>query len=141
MSGAKNNHGVAPEPVALHRRSKRSLLWEACRVPWTPELFSAPALAQIRERLRRQELDVVPYFDGFLTGEIDALIQSFGGPVTGASMNPARSLGPALVSGTWTDFWIYLAGPVMGAALGAVAYQLVRGTSPPVPPPRASIET
>jgi MIP family channel proteins len=51
----------------------------------------------------------------------------FGGPVTGASMNPARSLGPALASGTWTDFWIYIAGPVAGAALGASAYQLVRG--------------
>ena len=55
---------------------------------------------------------------------LDAL---FGGPVTGASMNPARSLGPALASGEWTDFWIYLAGPFVGAALGAFAYQLVRG--------------
>jgi aquaporin NIP len=51
----------------------------------------------------------------------------FGGPVTGASMNPARSLGPALASGTWTDFWVYLAGPIAGAAVGAFAYQLVRG--------------
>jgi aquaporin NIP len=55
---------------------------------------------------------------------LDAL---FGGPVTGASMNPARSLGPALVAGEWTDFWIYLVGPVCGAALGAFAYQIVRG--------------
>ena len=55
---------------------------------------------------------------------LDAL---FGGPVTGASMNPARSLGPALVAGEWTDFWVYLAGPVAGAAVGALAYQLVRG--------------
>jgi aquaporin NIP len=54
----------------------------------------------------------------------------FGGPVTGASMNPARSLGPALVSGTWTDFWVYVVGPVVGAALGAFAYQFVRGEQP-----------
>ena len=61
---------------------------------------------------------------------LDAL---FGGPVTGASMNPARSFGPALVSGEWRDFWVYVAGPVAGAALGAFAYQLVRGAARPVP--------
>ncbi|HMJ97394.1 MAG TPA: MIP family channel protein [Thermoleophilaceae bacterium] len=54
----------------------------------------------------------------------------FGGLVTGASMNPARSLGPALASGTWTDFWVYLAGPILGAAVGALAYQAVRGGQP-----------
>ena len=55
---------------------------------------------------------------------LDAL---FGGPVTGASMNPARSIGPALASNTFDDLWIYIVGPVVGAALGALAYQLVRG--------------
>jgi MIP family channel proteins len=55
---------------------------------------------------------------------LDAL---FGGPVTGASMNPARSLGPAVAAGEWADLWIYLTAPVAGASLGAVAYQLVRG--------------
>lgn len=55
---------------------------------------------------------------------LDAL---FGGPVTGASMNPARSLGPALVSGELHDLWLYLLAPPLGAALGALAYQLVRG--------------
>jgi len=55
---------------------------------------------------------------------LDAL---FGGPITGASMNPARSFGPAFVSGTWSSFWVYLIGPVIGAAMGVFAYELVRG--------------
>ncbi|HMI81161.1 MAG TPA: aquaporin [Solirubrobacterales bacterium] len=58
---------------------------------------------------------------------LDAL---FGGPVTGASMNPARSLGPALASGEVHDLWLYLLAPPLGAALGALAYQLVRGEHP-----------
>lgn len=61
---------------------------------------------------------------------LDAL---FGGPVTGASMNPARSLGPALVSGELHDLWLYLLAPPLGAALGALAYQLVRGEHPGEP--------
>ena len=61
---------------------------------------------------------------------LDAL---FGGPVTGASMNPARSLGPALISGHLHDLWIYLAAPLLGAALGALAYQVVRGQRPAQP--------
>jgi aquaporin NIP len=50
-----------------------------------------------------------------------------GGPVSGASLNPARSLGPALVSGTTDALWIYLSAPFVGAAAGGLAYQLVRG--------------
>jgi MIP family channel proteins len=49
------------------------------------------------------------------------------GPLTGASLNTARSFGPALASGQWHDFWIYVAGPLLGAPVGAVTYQFVRG--------------
>jgi len=51
----------------------------------------------------------------------------FGGPITGASMNPARSLAPALVSGNLHALWLYIAAPLAGAALGGLAYQFVRG--------------
>jgi aquaporin NIP len=74
-------------------------------------------------------------------GATIALDALFGGPLTGASMNPARSFAPALVSGQWRDFWIYLAGPLLGAPLGAFAYQFVRGEHPRRSPAPAPEET
>jgi aquaporin NIP len=51
----------------------------------------------------------------------------FGGPISGASMNPARSIGPALVSGNLHALWLYIVAPICGATLAALAYQFVRG--------------
>lgn len=48
------------------------------------------------------------------------------GPISGASMNPARSLGPALIAGVGTDQWVYLVAPVIGAAVGGFIYQQIR---------------
>jgi MIP family channel proteins len=58
-----------------------------------------------------------------------ALDAMFGGPISGASMNPMRSTGPALVSGDLHSLWIYVLAPPLGTAVGALAYQLVRGES------------
>jgi aquaporin NIP len=55
-----------------------------------------------------------------------ALAATFAGPIAGASMNPARSFGPALVSNDWSAWWVYWVGPILGALLGAAAYQIVR---------------
>lgn len=51
----------------------------------------------------------------------------FGGPISGASMKPARSIGPALVSGNLHALWLYIVAPICGATLAALAYQFVRG--------------
>ena len=50
----------------------------------------------------------------------------FGGPISGASMNPARSIGPAIVSGDLHALWLYIVAPICGAAIGALTYQFVR---------------
>jgi MIP family channel proteins len=63
---------------------------------------------------------------GVAIGGAVALGSLWGGPVSGASMNPARSFGPALVSGVWTDHWIYWAGPIAGAVAGAWAYRRIQ---------------
>jgi len=64
---------------------------------------------------------------GVAIGGTVALASMFAGPLTGASMNPARSLGPALLSGELQSLWLYFAAPVLGAVLGAKSYQFMRG--------------
>jgi len=64
-----------------------------------------------------------PHVAGIAIGGALGLAVMVFGPATGAGLNPARWLGPALASGTYGDFWIYLAGPVIGAIAAAFGYR------------------
>ena len=65
---------------------------------------------------------------GLAIGGVVALEALFAGPICGASMNPARSLGPALVSGQVSGLWIYLLAPILGAVVAVGACRCVRET-------------
>jgi aquaporin Z len=60
-------------------------------------------------------------------GATVALLGLFASPISGASMNPARSLGPDIVGWDFTGWWVYVAGPVAGAAIAVVIISLLRG--------------
>lgn len=62
---------------------------------------------------------------GIAVGAVVALEAMFGGPISGASMNPVRSLAPALVSGNMADLWIYILAPTLGAATAVLGCRCV----------------
>jgi len=70
---------------------------------------------------------VVGHNAALAVGGMIALDGLFAAPISGASMNPARSLGPAVVSGQLGDLWIYLVGPILGAVIAVGTAWLLRG--------------
>jgi MIP family channel proteins len=72
-----------------------------------------------------------PHVAGMAIGLAVGVGALVAGPLTGGSMNPARSLGPALVAGDLGHAWLYVVAPVLGAAAAMAAYGLLRGGSPP----------
>jgi MIP family channel proteins len=60
---------------------------------------------------------------GLTIGLIISIDVFTGGPITGAAMNPARAFGPELVSGHWSNAWIYYVGPALGGLIAALGYE------------------
>lgn len=70
---------------------------------------------------------------GIAIGATVGLEALFAGPICGASMNPARSFGPALVSGRLSEIWIYLMAPTLGALLAIPLHRILHPPHPPTP--------
>jgi aquaporin NIP len=65
-------------------------------------------------------------FAGIAIGGVVLLEAMFAGPVSGASMNPARSIGPAIVAGELKQLWIYITAPVLGAITATIVHKILR---------------
>lgn len=69
---------------------------------------------------------VTPGFAGLAIGFALAAIHLVAIPLTGTSVNPARTLGPDLVAWKWDDVWIFIVAPLVGGPVGALLYDVVR---------------
>ena len=95
----------------------QSFAWEAVLTALLLLVIAAVALAE----------DAQLQLAGIAVGGTIAFASLVGGPISGASLNPARSLGPAVVSGETASLWIYLVAPCLGAIVGVVAYACTHG--------------
>jgi SnoaL-like domain len=85
-------------------------MWDASPMPWVPELFSAPVLERLEEKWERERLEAVPYYDGLMAGEHEALIRSFAGePVLHDPLH-GRVLGAGPFDAYIADLSAWLAG-------------------------------
>ncbi|GAA0174606.1 hypothetical protein LIER_41748 [Lithospermum erythrorhizon] len=69
---------------------------------------------------------------GVAVGSAVCITSVLAGPVSGGSMNPARTIGPAIASNNYHGLWVYIVGPVCGTLLGANSYNFIRATEKPV---------
>ncbi|KAM3250364.1 putative aquaporin NIP-type [Capsicum chacoense] len=74
----------------------------------------------------------VGQLDGLAVGMTITLNVFVAGPISGASMNPARSIGPAIVKQVYKGLWVYIIGPLTGTVAGAFVYNLIRFTDKPL---------
>ena len=105
-----------PDVAATVTGTANSTAWEGL---WLELIMTAIFVAVIlqstrSERVRGSALVAIPLT--LVAIHLAAI------PFSGASVNPVRSLGPALVGGEWGDFWIYLVGPLLGGAIGAFVH-------------------
>ena len=112
-AGAKVNYGLTLPGAAIGGNEAIAFLVEAILTFFLLFTIMGTALHP----------KATPGWAGFAIGMIVAVDIWVGGPLTGASMNPARTFGPAIASGVWRAHWVYWAGPIIGGLIAAFLYQ------------------
>lgn len=115
-----------PESATLGATHPSGPVWQSAILEVVMTAFLMLVILNVSEGSKEKGI-----MAGVAVGGAIAVDALFGGPVSGASMNPARSLAPALASGSLGDVWIYIAAPLAGSALAVVAAALLKERSDP----------
>ncbi len=114
--GAKVNYGTQPGPTELLNFSAASGL--GVEILLTFFLVTTIFMTAVHKK-------AAPGMAGIAIGGMIFLVHLVGVPLTGASVNPARTLGPAIASGYWEFHWIYWVGPIVGAIIAGLIMQYI----------------
>lgn len=109
-----------PGDVLLGSTLPTGPAWQSGMLEWLMTLLLMAVILLFSQIVRLKP------FAAIAIGLTVALEAYFGGPISGASMNPARSIAPAVVSGNTQHLWLYIAGPVLGAVCASAVFRLIK---------------
>ena len=92
---------------------------------WAPE--AVPRMTLTSASVSSASIQNIGLLGAFAVGGYIALAGLWGSPISGTSMNPARTFGPDLASGNFSDYWVYVAGPLTGAVVAVGIAFVLRG--------------
>ncbi|XP_040474782.1 LOW QUALITY PROTEIN: aquaporin-4-like [Falco naumanni] len=115
-----------PVPVPIPAGAEARLPWQVSAAGTAGQALAWETFATFQLALAAfATTDQVAPQGGLALGSAVAAGALAAGPFSGGSMNPARSLGPAIVTGIWDDHWVYWLGPVLGAVLAGLSYEFI----------------
>lgn len=121
--------GLFPANAALGGTQPSGPAWQSCLLEAILTAFLILAILSVSREARAKEIVA-----GIAVGGVITLEAMWAGPVSGASMNPARSLAPALVTQQMQHLWIYFVGPVLGALLAIPVFNFIYSSQKEVLP-------
>lgn len=109
-----------PDSMTLGATHASGTLWQSCLLEGVLTFLLMYVVLSVSRGAKEKGITA-----GIVVGAVIALEALFAGPICGASMNPARSLAPAVMSGSVGDLWIYFVGPIAGALFAGVVFGFV----------------
>ncbi|XP_047330178.1 probable aquaporin NIP7-1 [Impatiens glandulifera] len=120
-------YGIKPDLMSTRPAQTGVTAADAIATAFWVELIATAIVMFLATSIAYQsEFSRIGHLSGFIVGIAIGLSVMITGPMSGGSLNPARSLGPAIVSWNFDDVWIYIIAPTVGAVAGAFTFRLLR---------------